>query len=163
MLAATGTKIEELKTRGRKVVRGNGRQVLLIAAGERVFAIANRCPHEGYPLSEGTLGPDCVLTCNWHNWKFDLRSGNALIGRDPVRTYHVAIRDGEIFVDLSDPPAEARMRRALDGLDKALEDNDMPRMAREVARLEHAGFDARTALSHSAPPRAPAATGSRTA
>jgi len=148
MLAATGTKIEELKTRGRKVVRSNGRQVLLIAVGERIFAIANRCPHEGYPLSEGTLGPDCVLTCNWHNWKFDLRSGNALIGRDPVRTYPVAIQGDEIFLDLSDPPAEAQMRRALDGLDKALEDNDMPRMAREVARLEHAGFDARTALSH---------------
>ncbi|MFL5239337.1 MAG: Rieske (2Fe-2S) protein, partial [Rhizomicrobium sp.] len=31
-----------------------------------MFAIANRCPHEGYPLSEGTLSPGCLLTCNWH-------------------------------------------------------------------------------------------------
>jgi hypothetical protein len=28
----------------------------------RLFAIA------GYPLSERTLGPGCVLTCNWHKW-----------------------------------------------------------------------------------------------
>ncbi len=148
MLVATGAKADELKARGRKVVRSGGKQILLIAAGERIFAIANRCPHEGYPLSEGTLGPDCVLTCNWHNWKFDLRSGAALIGRDPVRTYPVALRDGEIFLDLADPPADAQKRRALEGLDKALEDNDMPRMAREVARLERAGFDARIALGH---------------
>jgi nitrite reductase/ring-hydroxylating ferredoxin subunit len=148
MLASVGTKVEELKSRGRKVVRSNGKQILLIAAGERIFAVANRCPHEGYPLSEGTLGPDCVLTCNWHNWKFDLESGAALIGRDPVRTYPVALRDGEIFLDLTDPPAEARKRRALEGLEKALEDNDMPRMAREVARLGRAGFDAHIALGH---------------
>lgn len=148
MLAATATKADELKARGRKIVRSGGKQILLIAAGERIFAIANRCPHEGYPLSEGTLGPDCVLTCNWHNWKFDLRSGAALIGRDPVRTYPVVLRDGEIFLDLADPPADTQKRRALEGLDKALEDGDMPRMAREVARLERAGFDARTALSH---------------
>jgi len=28
-----------------------------------------------------------VLTCNWHNWKFDLASGETLVGRDPVRAY----------------------------------------------------------------------------
>jgi nitrite reductase/ring-hydroxylating ferredoxin subunit len=140
---------EDLRARGgRKVVRLDGKQILLIAADERVFAVANRCPHEGYPLSEGTLGNDCVLTCNWHNWKFDLRSGAALIGRDPVRTYPVMVRGSEIFLDLADPPADAQRRRALDDLDKALEDNDMPRMAREVARLERAGFDARIALAH---------------
>lgn len=148
MPTATGTTAEELKSRGRKVVRRSGKQILLVAAGERIFAIANRCPHEGYPLSEGTLGPDCVLTCNWHNWKFDLSSGAALIGRDPVRTYPIELRDGEIFVDLTEPPAEAQRRRALEGLGKALADNDMARMAREIARLERAGFDAREGLAH---------------
>jgi nitrite reductase/ring-hydroxylating ferredoxin subunit len=114
--------------------------VLVIAHEGRLFAIANRCPHEGYPLSEGTLGPGCVLTCNWHNWKFDLRSGAALVGRDPVRTYDVAERNGEIFIDLSDPPAEERRARALRGLEAAIVDNDRARLAREAARLERAGF-----------------------
>jgi len=75
VLSPTGISRESLGQSGRKVFRQDGKQVLLIAAGDRVFAIANRCPHEGYPLSEGTFGPDCVLTCNWHNWKFDLASG----------------------------------------------------------------------------------------
>jgi hypothetical protein len=121
---------------------------LLIAQDERVFAIANRCPHEGYPLSEGTLGPGCVLTCNWHNWKFDLENGAALYGRDAVRTYPTAVRDGEILVDLSAPPADAQRERAMHGLEAAIADNDRQRMAREAARLVRAGFDAKEAIVH---------------
>ncbi len=148
MFVATGIKPTELGQESHKLVRKNGRQVLVVRTGGRLFAIANRCPHEGYPLSEGTLGPGCVLTCNWHNWKFDLASGRALIGRDPVRTYPVETRADEIFIDLTDPPAEAQRMRALKGLDVAMADNDNARIAREVARLERAGFDARTAIAH---------------
>ncbi|MBV9903929.1 MAG: Rieske 2Fe-2S domain-containing protein [Alphaproteobacteria bacterium] len=147
MRTATGITVEALKAAGRKVVRRAGKQVLLIAADGQVFAVANRCPHEGYPLSEGTEGAGCVLTCNWHNWKFDLKTGEALVGRDPVRTYAVEIVDGEIFVDLSDPPAEAQKERALKSLVLAIRYNDHAWMARQVARLERAGFDARLALT----------------
>ena len=112
MFEQVGVTRDDLERRGRRVVRKGGKQILLIASGGRVFAVANRCPHEGYPLSEGTLGPACVLTCDWHNWKFDLASGEALVGRDPVRTYPVEPRDGEIFLDLADPPAAALKERA---------------------------------------------------
>jgi nitrite reductase/ring-hydroxylating ferredoxin subunit len=148
MWTAAGISAEDLKEKGRKVVRLNDKQILLIASGGQIFATANRCPHEGYPLSEGTEGPECVLTCNWHNWKFDLKTGAALVGRDPVRTYAVELRDGEIYLDLAEPPAEVLKERALKGLDAALADNDMPRMAREVARLQRAGFETRDALRH---------------
>jgi len=148
MFTSTGISRGELMMDGMKLVRSGGRQILLIASGDRIFAIANRCPHEGYPLSEGTLGPACVLTCNWHNWKFDLRSGEALVGRDPVRTYDVVEREGEIRIDLADPPADAQRARALKGLDAAIVDVDLARMARETARLERAGIDARTAIVH---------------
>src|SRR5271156_5515124 len=138
-MESSGVTRSELQRRGRRVVRKGGKQVLLVASGERIFAVANRCPHEGYPLSEGTLGPACVLTCDWHNWKFDLTSGEALVGRDPVRTYPVRLEDGEILVDLADAPAEQRRRRALAGLDVAMADNDRTRMAPEGARLGRAG------------------------
>src|SRR5215469_6654545 len=148
MLTATGLKRSELGSNGKKLLRHDGRQVLVVVDQGRLFALGNRCPHEGYPLSEGTEGPGAVLTCNWHNWKFDLATGDALIGRDPVRTYEVEERDGEIFIDLSNPPPERLCARALNGLDAALADNDMARMAREVARLERAGFNAKAALAH---------------
>src|ERR1700748_915230 len=120
MFAATGLAEETLKAKGRHVLRRGGKQVLLLAREGRLFAIANRCPHEGYPLSEGTEGPNCVLTCNWHNWKFDLATGAALVGRGPVRIYRVELRDGEIFLDLTEPHADALKERALKGLDTAL-------------------------------------------
>ncbi|HXQ09434.1 MAG TPA: Rieske 2Fe-2S domain-containing protein [Caulobacteraceae bacterium] len=147
-MTPTGTTKPELERLGRKLVRLGGKQVLLIAHGGRVFAIANRCPHEGYPLSEGTLGQSCVITCNWHNWKFDLASGEALIGFDPVRTFPLAVRGQESLVDLTDPPAEAQRARALAGLEVALDYDDRARMARETARLERAGYDGRLALAH---------------
>src|SRR5690242_5530914 len=145
---ATGVKRIELAQGFRKLFRSGGKQILLLEAEGNVFAIANRCPHEGYPLSEGTLNPGCLLTCNWHNWKFDLRTGEATIGRDPVRTYPIEMRGSELFVDLTDPPADAQRERALKGLETAIKDNDYPRMAREVARLERAGFEASTAFLH---------------
>ena len=148
MFIATGLRRSALGADGAKVVRQDGKQVLVATREGRLFAIANRCPHEGYPLSEGTFGPGCVVTCNWHNWKFDLASGDALVGRDPVRTYPVTERGGEIFIDFRDPPSEESRARALRGIEAALLDNDRPRMAREVARLEHAGYDARGALVH---------------
>jgi nitrite reductase/ring-hydroxylating ferredoxin subunit len=147
MFTATGLKRSELGNDGHKLVRHDGKQVLVIAQNGRVFAIANRCPHEGYPLSEGTIGPGCVLTCNWHNWKFDLASGTALVGRDPVRTYEVAERGGEIFIDFRDPPADERRARALRGIEAAILDNDRARMAREAARLERAPASMRARLS----------------
>lgn len=148
MMIPTGIGRAELEAKGRKLVRRDGKQVLLLASGGRIYAIANRCPHEGYPLSEGTEGPGAVITCNWHNWKFDLASGDALIGRDPVRTYATEERDGEIYIDLIDPPPERLCARALNGLDAALADNDQARIAREVARLERAGYAASSALVH---------------
>jgi nitrite reductase/ring-hydroxylating ferredoxin subunit/uncharacterized membrane protein len=43
------------------------------------FALADRCSHRGGPLSEGSLGPDCV-TCPWHGSRFDLKTGIATRG-----------------------------------------------------------------------------------
>jgi hypothetical protein len=114
---------------------------LLIAADDRVYACNNRCPHEGYPLSEGTLGTPCTLTCNWHNWKFDLASGDTLVGGDQLRLYPVEERDGHIWVDIAYLPSEQRQARALANLEAACVDNDYERMAREVTRYMRADGD----------------------
>jgi nitrite reductase/ring-hydroxylating ferredoxin subunit len=134
--------VEDLRARGRRVFKAGGRQVLLISRGDRIFACNNRCPHEGYPLSEGTLGDECTLTCNWHNWKFNLESGETLVGGDRLVLYPVEVREGRVFVDVTQPPAEELQSRALANLDEAVADNDYERMAREVARYLKAGGDA---------------------
>ncbi len=145
--------VDSLEPRGRRLVKIAGRQIALFRHDGRVFACNNRCPHEGYPLIEGSVadaeaagGDGCVLTCNWHNWKFDLASGETLVGGDRLRLYPTRVEDGRILLDLAEPPAEARREAALAGLAEAFRRNERDRMAREVARLERAGSDPLEAL-----------------
>jgi nitrite reductase/ring-hydroxylating ferredoxin subunit len=140
--------LADLPESGRLVVRPEGRQIALFRVGERVLACNNRCPHEGYPLAEGDLGGEggCVLTCNWHNWKFDLIGGETLVGGDRLRRYPARIADGRIVLDLSDPPAETRIADALYSLTDSFRTHDYSRMAREIARLGKAGGDPLDAL-----------------
>src|SRR5262245_39038017 len=116
-------------------------QVALFLVGERVFAVDNRCPHEGYPLAEGKVDGACVLTCNWHNWKFRLEDGECVLGGDHVRAYPAKVEGGHVWVDFIDPPAEATLRRTLEGLRKAFAERDFGRTCREISRLHFNRLD----------------------
>ncbi len=39
-----------------------------------VFALDGVCPHQGGPLGKGELTGG-IVTCPWHGWQFDVRSG----------------------------------------------------------------------------------------
>ena len=138
--------LEALEAKGRLVFRTDGRQIALFDTPGGVLACNNRCPHEGYPLREGSLDNRCVITCNWHNWKFDLRSGRNLYGGEGLRTYPVEIRDGEVWIDLAGPPFAERRAAILASLAEARSDNAYNRMAREIARLHRLDADPLDAL-----------------
>lgn len=151
------TDLDSLIAKGRKVVKTNGKQIALFhVAGRKVEdggiqACNNRCPHEGYPLIEGALsgganGAACKLTCNWHNWKFDLDSGETEIGGDKLRRYPVRVEDGAVLVDITDPAPEELIQTALDNIADAMPRHEYDRIAREVARLKKAGGDPNRAI-----------------
>ncbi len=131
--------LASLHGQGQALVRHEGRQIAVFATPDGVFACNNRCPHEGYPLSEGTLGPGCVLTCNWHNWKFDLTSGANLDRGEGLRIYPSRIQDGAVWLDLTDPPVEVRRAKVMASLEGAFRDEDYERLARDLARLAQLG------------------------
>jgi nitrite reductase/ring-hydroxylating ferredoxin subunit len=83
------------------VVSG-GRHGIAVFAPEdsdRVYAVDNRCPHMGFPLHKGSVC-NGILTCHWHNARFDLESGGTLDPfADDVHTYDVVIEDGIVYVD----------------------------------------------------------------
>ncbi len=128
-----------LEEKGRHVLKIDGKQIALLSTEAGLFAINNRCPHEGYPLIEGTLNDSCTLACNWHGWAFDLKSGEALQGRDAVRTYPVERRGGDIWIDLTPTPKAVQAVKAYSELDEALAEHDYERIARSLCRLEQAG------------------------
>ena len=66
--------LSELQRDGHRVVAANGRTVLVLESEGTVYAVDNRCPHMGFPLSRGTVS-DGILTCHWHHAKFDLAGG----------------------------------------------------------------------------------------
>ena len=133
--------LTDLAARGRKVVKAGRKQIALFHSPKGVFACNNRCPHEGYPLVEGSLAEGCILTCNWHNWKFDLEDGETLVGGDTLRRYPVKIDGDDVWIDVSDPPAAERAQAALDNLRASFRRHEYDRMAREIARLQLADAD----------------------
>jgi nitrite reductase (NADH) small subunit len=69
--------IDDIPPRGARTVRTGGTPVAVFRTGEdEIFALLDRCPHRGGPLSEGIVSGRSVA-CPLHNWVIDLDSGNA--------------------------------------------------------------------------------------
>jgi nitrite reductase/ring-hydroxylating ferredoxin subunit len=125
---------------GPVVVRQPPRQIAVFKVGDAVFAVDNRCPHEGYPLAQGSISADCVLTCHWHNWKFRLQDGECILGGDHVRSYGVRIEADDVYVDSSPPPKDQVEASIMRGLRAAFDVRDFGRICREAARLDFEGI-----------------------
>ncbi len=71
-------RLDEVPRLGSRVVatpRGN--IAVFRTKDDRVFALEDRCPHKGGPLSQGIVHGNHV-TCPLHNWVIDLASGGAV-------------------------------------------------------------------------------------
>jgi nitrite reductase/ring-hydroxylating ferredoxin subunit len=116
--AFAGT-LDELKAKGRLVLHGGHRPILVIYHNGRVFALDNRCPHMGFPLERGSI-EDGILTCHWHHARFDLESGCTFdLWADDVPKFPVELRNGEVWVKTTLGHADAAThwrQRLTDGL-----------------------------------------------
>lgn len=133
--------LADLELESVKMLRISGKQIAFFNTPDGVRACDNRCPHEGYPLSEGSLSENCTLTCNWHNWKFNLDTGDNLYGGDRLRTYPIQIRGEDIWVDITELPYQERYAALANSLKNAFDDYSYDRIAREIARLIRLGAD----------------------
>src|SRR6266404_2820042 len=95
--------LSELRRSGSKVVSSPGGPVLVIADGEDVIELDNRCPHMAFPLHRGSI-EDGILTCHWHHARFDLASGCTFhLWADDVPRYPIEIRGEEVWVLSREP------------------------------------------------------------
>lgn len=94
--------LADIPAQGARVVKtAFGCVAVFRTATDEVFAIDDRCPHKGGPLSEGIVHGTQV-TCPLHNWVFDLATGVAQ-GADAGRvgTYPVRVEAGRLMLDAS--------------------------------------------------------------
>ncbi len=89
----------------RKTVRVDldGSAVLLVRNGNELFAIGNRCSHQGAPLHKGRVGFGGSLRtvqCPLHGSTFELADGKVLRGpaTEPVPAYQTRVTDGMVEI-----------------------------------------------------------------
>ncbi len=129
-------RIEELDKP--RIVSGGRHGIAVIAEGDKIYAVDNRCPHMGFPLHRGSIC-DGILTCHWHHARFDLASGGTFDPwADDVRIYDTVIEDGIVFVDPQPKPIDQE-RRWKERLHDGLEQNLSLLMVKAVLGLQEAG------------------------
>lgn len=133
--------LEALKPGGARLIRIGREQIALFRlSDDRLFAVDNRCPHEGYPLVQGALSGQ-TLTCVWHNFKFNLEDGACLLGDEAVRTYPVRLVGDQVEVDVRPPDRAQEVARLWASLETGLMGAEIGRVARDTARLIEAGVE----------------------
>ena len=87
----------------RRVARAKGLDVAVFRNDQnQVFALLDRCPHKGGPLSQGIVFGTSVA-CPLHNWTIDLEGGCA---RAPdagcTQKFSVRVTDGAVHLDTTE-------------------------------------------------------------
>lgn len=87
----------------RRVRRAAGTDVALFrAADEHVFALLDRCPHKGGPLSQGIVFGHSVA-CPLHNWTIELADGCARAPDEGcAMTFAVNVEAGQVYLDANE-------------------------------------------------------------
>ena len=96
--------INEIPPLGARVVQRSGQDNVAIfrTSDDQVFAVVDRCPHKGGPLSAGLVHGHSVA-CPLHGWVLDLKSGDAQAPDEGcVRTLPIKIDQGAIYLGLNE-------------------------------------------------------------
>jgi nitrite reductase/ring-hydroxylating ferredoxin subunit len=121
-------RVEEIPPGERKIVEVAGRSIGIFNVGGEFFALRNQCPHAGGPLCEGVLSGFVrskepgdytyvrkgeILRCPWHQWEFDIRTGQSWF--DPVKTrvrsYEARVEPGSALAEGSSELREAGLEK----------------------------------------------------
>ena len=95
-------RLDDLPRLGARVVhRRDGNIAVFRTATDEVFALLDRCPHRGGPLSQGIVFGTRVA-CPLHDWTVDLKTGRACAPDEGcTRGFPVKLEAGKIFLSLT--------------------------------------------------------------
>ncbi|GIV84952.1 MAG: hypothetical protein KatS3mg052_1959 [Candidatus Roseilinea sp.] len=111
----------DVPANGSKTFDVEGKSIVVARVGSGYCAVINKCPHLGLPIAGGKV-ENGVITCPFHNSRFDLCTGKNLdwvqgvagvklpawsrkiiaLGKEPtpIQSFPVTEEDGKLFVDL---------------------------------------------------------------
>ena len=107
-------RVEDIPVLGaRRVARDNAVAVAVFRNSEdKVFALLDRCPHKGGPLSQGIVFGESVA-CPLHNWTIGLADGCAKAPDVGCTTpFACKVNDGQVFLDAEELRSKALSVRA---------------------------------------------------
>ncbi len=95
-------RLTDIPQRGSRIVRGpDGDIAVFRTRTDEVFALLDRCPHRGGPLSQGIVW-DHTVTCPLHGWCMHLNDGKAVAPDEGCTPhYPVRVEDGTVFLSLT--------------------------------------------------------------
>lgn len=81
------------------LVRSADVEIVLVREQGALYALLERCAHQGGPLHEGRIEDGCVV-CPWHSSRYRLSDGVALSGptAHPQPALQVRVRDSKVEV-----------------------------------------------------------------
>ena len=84
----------------RQVKSENGMIAVFRTAGDEVFALRDKCPHKGGPLSQGMVAGK-VVTCPLHSWKIQFENGEAVApDKGCAKTFPTKVEGGLVWIAL---------------------------------------------------------------
>jgi nitrite reductase/ring-hydroxylating ferredoxin subunit len=96
----TVARVDDVPPGSVRTVRLGEEEIALAHVDGEFYATQHACLHLKGPLGEGRVD-DHVLTCPWHGWQYDVRTGENEFDRAiQLRTYEVRVEDGNVQVAL---------------------------------------------------------------
>ncbi|MEB0137040.1 nitrite reductase small subunit NirD [Actimicrobium sp. CCC2.4] len=97
-------RVDDIPVLGSRIVQRGGKVPVAIFRNteDKIFALLDKCPHKGGPLSQGIVFGEKVA-CPLHNWNIELASGCALAPDEGcTQTFSVRIDNGDVALDLQE-------------------------------------------------------------
>ena len=94
-------RVEDIPVLGARVVKSAlGNIAIFRNADDEIFALHDKCPHKGGPLSQGIVHGKKVA-CPLHNWNIQLEDGCAVTpDQGCTKSYPVKVEAGEVFLQI---------------------------------------------------------------
>ena len=98
--------LDQIPRLGARVVRtASGNIAVFRTEGDEVFALDDRCPHKGGPLSQGIVHNQRV-TCPLHNFVIELANGEAVApDQGCAHSYPAKVENGAVWLSVRETVA----------------------------------------------------------